>query len=1321
LYGLTLTLFGPYKMQKLKATAAFLAIIGMLFLNISPVFALGELPPVEPPPTVQTPPPVQTPTPPPVETPPVVVTPPADTAPPVISGVASLSLGTTEATLVWTTDELAVSHLEYGTTTSYGTQPTLDASALLAHTAILTGLSANTTYYYCIHATDLSGNTANACSYSFTTAANPVIVDTTPPNITLVTVTPIATNSATVNFTTSEVANAEVEYGTTTGYGSITPLDTNLALTHSVTLSNLTANTLYHYRIKTSDEIGNQTIGSDETFTTQALSANVNVQISDTTPPVVSEAGSISVGTTTATLGWTTNELATSTLEYGTTTGYGTQATISLSALLAHTTTLTGLQSGTTYYYCIHATDLTGNVTNSCGHSFATESVSAPADTTPPIISVIAAAPITTSGATVTWTTNEMANSQINYGTTASYGLISNLDPILGLTHSIVLGNLLSGTTYHYQVRSADDAGNVALSSDQTFTTQTGSTSISIVTPSDTTPPVVSDAGSISIGTTNVTLGWTTNELAISTLEYGTTQSYGTQPTINITALLTHTATLTGLTSGTTYYYCVHATDLAGNTTNSCGHSFTTESVSAPADTTAPVISLVASAPITSNGATITWTTNELANSQVQYGTTTSYGSTTTLDPILTLTHSSDITGLSANTTYHYRVKSFDDAGNVALGFDQTFTTSATPQVQLQTSSVNISTIETTSITTSGTTITWKTDLPSDSQVEYGNSENLGTLTVLDTTMNTNHSVTLTGLSQNTNYIFNVKSKPVGASNQTVSANQEFDTLAQEIPVVTPANILLVSSSSITTTGATINWTTDKNTTSQVEYGISTSYGESTSLNQAMQTSHQISLADLLPATTYHYRVKSTDEVSNITYSEDYTFSTLAPAQTVNAPLAITTLAIGGYDNESVALVWNADSSQADVAAKYDIRYFTAPINDGNFTSAIPAQTTPILYTDLSPSGTQRSFIIPGLDLDITYYFAIKSHFQGSDYSPISNVVSIRTTKGVSVSNETAVVSSPSGGGDSISGRGSSGGGGGSGGWTNVNQEYGILSGGTSSGSFEPTLVKADPADSQIIFTWNNPGESNFVRTVVVRKDESYPNSPADGQTVYEGRAETFTDTNVQNGTTYYYAVYSYNHAKIYSSGVMISLAPSAQNKEDIFNESGINNSTLAADHFIKVFKKGDKDIEIEHLQEILSADGDSYQEKYVTGYFGDLTQIALKNFQLKHRLAQTGITDAATQKELNTIAGSETRLDVPKDYAVFTTNMKLGDQNDAVSALQAYLTYEGSLANNNDNGVFGKSTKAAVMTFQKKYGINPVSGYVGYKTRHKMKQLAGL
>jgi len=50
-------------------------------------------------------------------------------------------------------------------------------------------------------------------------------------------------------------------------------------------------------------------------------------------------------------------------------------------------------------------------------------------------------------------------------------------------------------------------------------------------------------------------------------------------------------------------------------------------------DATAPDISAVAASGLTSSSATITWTTNEPASSQVNYGLTTGYGSTTALDP----------------------------------------------------------------------------------------------------------------------------------------------------------------------------------------------------------------------------------------------------------------------------------------------------------------------------------------------------------------------------------------------------------------------------------------------------------------------------------------------------------------------------------------------------------------------------------------------------------------------------------------------------------------------------------------------------------------
>ena len=96
-----------------------------------------------------------------------------------------------------------------------------------------------------------------------------------------------------------------------------------------------------------------------------------------------------------------------------------------------------------------------------------------------------------------------------------------------------------------------------------------------------------------------------------------------------------------------------------------------------PADTTAPTISGVSASSITQNSATISWTTNEPADSQVEYGLTTSYGNQTTLNTSLVTAHSQSLTGLSPSTLYHYRVKSKDASGNLATSGDFTFTTIA--------------------------------------------------------------------------------------------------------------------------------------------------------------------------------------------------------------------------------------------------------------------------------------------------------------------------------------------------------------------------------------------------------------------------------------------------------------------------------------------------------------------------------------------------------------------------------------------------------------------------------------------------------------------
>jgi hypothetical protein len=70
------------------------------------------------------------------------------------------------------------------------------------------------------------------------------------------------------------------------------------------------------------------------------------------------------------------------------------------------------------------------------------------------------------------------------------------------------------------------------------------------------------------------------------------------------------------------------------------------------------------------------WTTNELSNTIVEYGLTSSYGSTVT-NSVLATSHGYSI-DLSPSTLYYYRVKSVDSSGNAGYGAASSFTTTTT-------------------------------------------------------------------------------------------------------------------------------------------------------------------------------------------------------------------------------------------------------------------------------------------------------------------------------------------------------------------------------------------------------------------------------------------------------------------------------------------------------------------------------------------------------------------------------------------------------------------------------------------------------------------
>lgn len=182
-------------------------------------------------------------------------------------------------------------------------------------------------------------------------------------------------------------------------------------------------------------------------------------------------------------------------------------------------------------------------------------------DTTDPIISSVASSTSSTA-ATVTWTTNELADSKVSYGTAAGTYTTSTSSTSLVTSHNIGLTNLSASTLYYFVVVSADSSGNVSTSTENTLRTT--------ATP-DSTPPSRSSgspSGAQAAGTTQVTIALTTDESA--TCKYGTTANTAYAAianTFTTTGGTSHTQTITSLSNGTTYTYYARCTD--GSNANS--------------------------------------------------------------------------------------------------------------------------------------------------------------------------------------------------------------------------------------------------------------------------------------------------------------------------------------------------------------------------------------------------------------------------------------------------------------------------------------------------------------------------------------------------------------------------------------------------------------------------------------------------------------------------------------------------------------------------------------------------------------------------------
>lgn len=82
-----------------------------------------------------------------------------------------------------------------------------------------------------------------------------------------------------------------------------------------------------------------------------------------------------------------------------------------------------------------------------------------------------------------------------------------------------------------------------------------------------------------------------------------------------------------------------------------------------------------------------------------------------------------------------------------------------------------------------------------------------------------------------------------------------------------------VTATNVGTSSATINWTTDATSTSQVFYGTTMIYNKASAFDGVPMTSHTATISDLTPSTLYHYAVMSANETA-IATSTDNTFMT---------------------------------------------------------------------------------------------------------------------------------------------------------------------------------------------------------------------------------------------------------------------------------------------------------------------------------------------------------------------------------------------------------------------------------------------------------------
>ena len=481
-------------------------------------------------------------------------------------------------------------------------------------------------------------------------------------------------------------------------------------------------------------------------------------------------------------------------------------------------------------------------------------------------------------------------------------------------------------------------------------------------------PPTVTTTPATEITVHTASLNGTVNPNAQATtavFEWGTDSALASPTTTTPQDIGAGTTdqpvnvTITGLTSGTTYYYRVAATNASGTKQGTIAN-FTTALPNSPPEVTTDAATSVTISEAVLNG---TVNPNELATTAYfEYGIDATLASpTSTLDqPIGAGTTSVAITaslsGLVPGTTYYFRVVATNSAGTsegTILSFDTvenppTVTTAAPTSITYDSAILNGS------VNPNG--------LAAEAHFEYGTDADPLTFSSTSTeSLAAGFTVqpiiaSLPGLTPETTYYFRVvATNSVGASEGTILS---FDT------VENPPTVTTAAPTSITYDSAILNGSVNPNglaAEAHFEYGTDadplTFSSTSTESLAAGFTVQPIiaSLPGLTPETTYYFRVVATNSVDT-SVGDIVSFITEPQPPTVAADVATSITTSSANLNGTV----NPNGLETDAHFEYETdSALASPAS--TTTEAIGAGMTDV------PITASLSGLIPGS----TYYFRV--------------------------------------------------------------------------------------------------------------------------------------------------------------------------------------------------------------------------------------------------------------------------------------------------------------------------------------------------------------